>query len=67
MIGNKEDALELIEEKFDIVAKTVEYKEKKGVVDILSEVFSRNFFRIGEGIGSSLLNNRIGNDLRVYT
>lgn len=67
VLGNKDDAVKIIEDKFNITADLVEYKEKKTFMDIISDVFSRQSFRVGQGIGSSLFRESLVNDLSIYT
>jgi len=66
VLGNKDDAVKLIEKELNITAKPVEYREKRRLIDVLSELFSTQSYRVGQGIGSSLVRSSATNDLQVY-
>lgn len=52
-LGGREKAEEIIKEKTGLKkVELVEFKEEKGFLDILSEVFSRQSFSLGQGIGN---------------
>lgn len=63
-IGGKDKVIAYVEEKEGIKAEIVEYKTEKGLLEVLSEVFSRQSFFVGRGIGSSLLD---GSNLKIST
>lgn len=57
-LGGKEEAITYIEEKHGIVAEPVEFEEPKTFAELLTEVFSKQSFSVGEGIGSSIKKDR---------
>ncbi|MBI2542503.1 signal peptide peptidase SppA [Candidatus Woesearchaeota archaeon] len=63
-VGGKDEVIAYVEKKEGIKAEIVEYKKEKGLLEILGEIFSRQSFFVGRGIGSSLLDK--GN-LRIET
>lgn len=63
IIGGREEAETLIKEMHNLTKVIfVEYKEKKTFLEMLSEVFSKQSFFVGEGIGSSLFNKNRAQD-----
>ncbi|PIN86077.1 signal peptide peptidase SppA [Candidatus Woesearchaeota archaeon CG10_big_fil_rev_8_21_14_0_10_44_13] len=54
-LGGSDEAKAYIENKLNITADIVEYKESKGLSEIFSELIGRQSFSIGEGIGYSLI------------
>jgi len=64
-LGSKDDMIKHIEKELNITAEIVEVKEKKSFLEALSQVFSRQSFNVGEGIGSSLVSKSQGNGLPV--
>lgn len=67
VLGGKEEAVAIIEEKLNITAELVEYKEERRLIDLLSEIFSKQSFFVGKGIGSSLFEARNYNRVEVWT
>jgi protease-4 len=57
-LGGKQEVIELIENKLNITTNIVEYKEKKTLFGLLSQVLNEQSFFIGRGIGSSLFDTR---------
>ena len=53
-LGGKDEVIEYIEKKEGIKVDIVEYKKEKGLLDILSNVLSKQSFFVGKGIGSSI-------------
>ena len=63
IIGGREKAEALIKEMHNLTKVIfVEYKEKKTFLGMLSDVFSKQSFFVGEGIGSSLFNKNRAQD-----
>ena len=54
-LGGKDEAIRYIENREKIKAVVVEYKTEKSLLDLLSEVLSKQSFTVGQGIGSSFL------------
>ena len=54
-LGGKDEAIRYIENREKIKAEVVEYKTEKSLLDLLSEVLSKQSFTVGQGIGSSFL------------
>ena len=54
-LGGKKQAVNYIEEKLNITADIVEFKEKRSLLQVLGGVFNERFFYIGKGMGSSLV------------
>lgn len=54
-IGGKDEVIAYIERKEGIKADIIEYKKEKTLIEILSEVASKQSFFFGKGIGSSLI------------
>jgi len=66
-IGGKDEVISYIEEREDITAEVVEYKKEKTLLDILSNVFGRQSFLVGKGIGSSLFNKESASTISITT
>lgn len=66
-LGGKDEAIRYIEKKESIKAEIVEYKKEKTLLDILSDVLSKQSFFVGKGIGSSLFANRDISTVRITT
>lgn len=58
-IGGKEEVIQYIQKKLNITVKLVEYRKKRTLLDLLSQMINEKFFYIGKGIGSSLGFDRI--------
>lgn len=67
VLGGKEEAIELIETKIGEEARFVEYKRKAGFLDAFSQMFAGQSFWLGRGIGDSLLNKKIVNEITVVS
>lgn len=65
--GGIEEAKGLIEEQLGIKANIVEYRERRSFIQSLSEIFSKQSFFVGEGIGNALLTKRPVSDIRVWS
>lgn len=63
-LGGKEDAINIIEEKLNIEANVIEYKERLSFLDALTMMFSDFSYKLGQGIGSALFSQ---NEVRVRT
>ena len=66
-LGGKDEVTKYIEEKEGIMAEIVEYKKERGLLGILSSVFSRQSFFVGKGIGTSLLDKRTATRVSITT
>jgi protease-4 len=66
-LGGKDEAIAYIENKEGIKAGIVEYKTEKGLLELLSDVFSRQSFFVGKGIGSSLLDRKDVSAISIAT
>lgn len=66
-IGSKDEVVRYIEKEEGIKAELVEYKKEKTLLDILSEVFSRQSFFVGKGIGSSLFDKKVTSNINIIT
>ena len=66
-LGGKDEVVSYIEKKEGIKAEVVEYKKKKTLFDVLSEVFSKQSFFVGKGIGSSLLSKKFVSSISITT
>jgi protease IV len=61
MLGNKDSALSLLEETFDIEnAKVVEYKEEKSFLDSLFDSFSQQSYNAGSEFRRGVVSNDVG-------
>jgi len=67
VLGGKEEAIDIIEKELNITVELVEYREQKGLGDLLGGVFSRQSFYVGKGIGSSLLEAGKFNRIEIWT
>ncbi|MBW2989787.1 S49 family peptidase [Candidatus Woesearchaeota archaeon] len=67
VLGGKQEAVRLIEEKLNISAEIVEYRKEATLADLLGSVFSRQSFFIGKGIGNSLTESRNINKVSAWT
>src|SRR3989338_6001678 len=54
-LGEKAEAVKIIENQLNITAVTVQYSHEPTLGEILGDVFSKQSFYVGKGIGSSLL------------
>ncbi len=60
-LGDKETAEKYLKEKYAIEdVDYVMYESEKGLLEMLSGVISQGFFKVGEGIGASLLKDEGG-------
>ena len=66
-LGGKNEVVSYIEKKEGITADIVEYKTSKSLLDVLSNVMSRQSFYVGQGIGSSLLDENKFSTVSVTT
>jgi len=66
-LGSKDEVISYIEKKEGIKAEIVEYKKEKSIFDILSEVFSRQSFAVGKGIGSSFFDRKFTSSISITT
>ena len=57
-LGSKEEAIKIIEDTLKIKANVVEYKEKLSFFDALTQMSSDFSYRLGQGIGSVLFEQR---------
>lgn len=67
VLGGKEEAKKIIEDKLNITIEIVEYKEERRLIDLLSEISSEQSFYVGKGIGSSLFDAKYSNRIEVWT
>lgn len=66
-LGGKDEAIDYVERKENIKAEIVEYKKEEGLLELLADVFSRQSFFVGKGIGSSLLDKRDYSAISITT
>jgi len=66
-LGGKDEAIRYIEKREGIKAEIVEYKKEKTLLDILSDVSSKQSFFVGKGIGSSIFDKRDVSSVRITT
>lgn len=66
ILGNKDDAVKLIEDKLNITVELAEYKKSKTLRDILTEAFNEKSFFVGRGIGSAMLDKKV-NEISIIT
>ncbi|MBI2653885.1 signal peptide peptidase SppA [Candidatus Woesearchaeota archaeon] len=66
-LGSKDETIAYIEKKEGIKAELVEYKKEKGLLELLGEVFSKQSFFVGKGIGSSLLDRQAVSSVSITT
>lgn len=64
-IGGRDEVTAYLKKTYDIDAEYTEYKTKRGFFESLEGVFSSFSFRVGEGIGSSLVEQQ--NDMKIYS
>ncbi len=67
VLGGKEEAIRIIEDKLNITAEIIEYKEERTLMDLLSEISSEQSFYVGKGIGSSLFDVKYSNKIELWT
>ncbi|MBU0629118.1 MAG: signal peptide peptidase SppA [Nanoarchaeota archaeon] len=65
--GGKDEALSYVEQRLNITAEPTEYARERTFMDLLSGLMSKNSFFVGKGIGSSLLEAKQTNGIRVWT
>jgi len=66
-LGGKDEVIHYIEAKEGIKVEIVEYKKEKTLLDILSDVLSKQSFSIGKGIGSSLFDRKAVSSVSITT
>ncbi len=66
-LGGKDEVVRYIEQREGIKAEIVEYKKEEGLLDLLSNVLSRQSFFVGRGIGSSLLDRKANSKISIST
>ena len=66
-LGGKDEAIRYIEKREGIKAEIVEYKKEKTLLDILSDVSSKQSFFVGKGIGRSIFDKRDVSSVRITT
>jgi protease-4 len=66
-LGGKDDALEWIEKKENITAELARYEKPKTFAELLTQVFSGTSFRMGEGIGSAMLDKKVSGGVEITT
>ena len=66
-LGGKDEVVRYIENKEKIKAEIVEYKKEKTLLDILSNVLSKQSFFVGKGISSSLFDKKITSSISITT
>ena len=66
-LGGKDEVISYIEKKEGIKADIVEYKKEKTLIEILSEILSKQSFFVGKGIGSSLFDKKIASGISITT
>ncbi|MBW2966556.1 signal peptide peptidase SppA [Candidatus Woesearchaeota archaeon] len=67
-LGDKETAKELIKQQLNLTkVEFAEYEKPKTLMEILTGVFSENFFLIGKGIGSALTEQKAVNRIEIIT
>ncbi len=57
-LGGRKEAVAYIEQVQGITAEVVEYEEEKGLLQLLSEIASKQSFSIGEGIGAAIVRSQ---------
>jgi len=67
ILGGKEDAINYIEQKLNITAEIIEYRGKKNLLDILSEILSKHAFLIGRGIGNAISQTGETEKIKLWT
>lgn len=53
-IGGREEATRYVEQQLNITAELAEYREKRTLLDLLSQVVGDSFYRMGLGIGKGV-------------
>jgi len=67
-LGDKETAKELIKQQLNLtVVEFAEYEKPKTLIEMLTGVFSENFFLIGKGIGYALTEQKAVSRLEILT
>jgi len=67
-LGGKDETIQYIENKLNITVEMAEFKEKKTILDLFSEVFNEKSFYVGQGIGSAFLDRtRTVNRMDIWT
>ena len=66
-LGGKDEAVSYIEKREGIKAEIVEYKTEKGLLELLSDVLSKQSFFVGRGVGSSLFQSRDVSTISITT
>ncbi|MBI2651772.1 signal peptide peptidase SppA [Candidatus Woesearchaeota archaeon] len=67
-LGSKDEAIAYIEQQIKEKAHLAEYKEEKGLLHKLSQVFSKQSFYIGRGIGSSIFaQSKTARGISIFT
>ena len=66
-LGGKDEAIKWIEKKENIKVELAEYKKPKTLAQLLTEVFSDQSFRVGEGIGKAMLDANVEKGVQIST
>ena len=56
-IGGKDEAIKFIEEKEGITAELVDYEPEKSLLDLFSEIATKQSFSAGMGVGKAILSS----------
>ena len=67
VLGSKDEAVRLIEDKEGITASIVEYKKQRTLLDIFGKLFGEQSFLVGKGIGNAVLSKRLSNEVVITT
>ncbi|HLC65357.1 MAG TPA: signal peptide peptidase SppA [Candidatus Nanoarchaeia archaeon] len=59
-LGGKEEAVAYLENKFNASVNIIEYKKEPSFAELFTGLLGKNSFLIGKGIGSSMVQDRVG-------
>jgi len=66
-IGGKQQAVEYLEEELNRTIELNKYQKRPTLLDLLASTMQDNFFSIGKGIGTALLDTKSSNTIEILT
>ncbi len=66
-LGGRDEVVAFLEKEIGIEAEIYEFKERKTLFDLFGRVMDQNFYYIGRGVGSILLEPRAFEQFQVWT
>lgn len=68
VLGNEQTAIDILKEKLNTTKiELAEYKKPRTLGDLLTGLLSRQFFSVGQGIGSALMESKFYDRINILT